>query len=556
MQATQETYKFHGGLKLESHKDCSNQQPILPMPAQAQHILPLQQHIGESSEPLVSVGDRVLKGQMLAQARHMISAAVHSPVSGTVTDIGKYPVPHPSGMTAECIVIQNDFADEWIDREAVGNNYNNMTSHQLRSIVRDAGIVGLGGAVFPTSVKQTEVNVTSLIINGVECEPYITCDDMLMRERAREIISGADIIGHIIKARECIIAVEDNKPEAIAALQAVIDEDGTGFFRIASIPTIYPSGGEKQLIKVITGKEVPMNGLPADIDVLCQNVGTACAIHKTIFEAEPLISRIVTVTGGGVTHPQNLEVLLGTSMQSCIEHCGGYKDEADCLIMGGPMMGYTVENDRLPVVKATNCLLIPTRDEIHPANMSSHMPCIRCSRCVEVCPANLLPQQLYWYASARNFDRVIEYHLFDCIECGCCSYVCPSQIPLVQYYRFAKSEIWTQDYDHKKSNIARERHEFRVARLEQQKQERDERLRQKREALNKKQGKPGKAEIDVKKDAITEALARVQKKKAEQHIKPKNTDNLTPEQQALIKQADQRRRLHQKQSDAGVDKEN
>lgn len=541
MEATPQLWSFNGGLKLKANKKMSNGSPIATVAPQSHYVLPVQQHIGEAGEVIVKVGERVLKGQTLAAAKNLISASIHSPVSGTVKEISKQAVPHPSGLSADCIIIENDFEDKWIEKNPVGDEYNQMSSHNLRNIIRDAGIVGLGGAVFPTAVKQTEVNIDTLIINGVECEPYITCDDVLMRERAHEIISGADIIGHIIKAKQCIVAIEDNKPEAIEAIQKVIDEDATGFFRIQPIPTIYPSGGEKQLIKVVTGKEVPINGLPADIDVLCQNVGTAYAIHKAIFDNEPLISRVVTVTGKGVINPQNLEVLLGTTMKHCVEQCGGYQDDTNCLIMGGPMMGFTIENDQLPVVKATNCLLLTTADEIHPANMSEHMPCIRCAKCVEVCPANLLPQQLYWYASAQNFDRVIEYHLFDCIECGCCSYVCPSQIPLVQYYHFAKSEIWEQEYNHKQSNIARERHESRVIRLDKQKREREERSRKKREMLNKKKGGPGKSEMDVKKDAIAEALARVKKKKEGKAVEPKNVDNLTAEQQLLIKQADKRR---------------
>ncbi len=542
MNATQQHWQFNGGLKLESHKSISTKQAITRVEAERQYVLPVQQHIGEVGDILVQPGERVLKGQMLATTKHLISASVHSPVSGTVIEISRRLVPHPSGLSAECIVIENDFAEEWIEKKPVADHYNQMSSHDLRNLVRDAGIVGLGGATFPTAVKQTELNINTLIINGVECEPYITCDDMLMRERAREVIAGADIIGHIIKAKECIIGIEDNKPEAIAAMQAAVDEDGTGFFRVQAIPTIYPSGGEKQLVKVLTGKEVPINGLPADIDVLCQNVGTAYAIYKAIFEAEPLISRIVTVTGRGVKNPQNMEVPIGTSMAHCIKQAGGYNKDADCLIMGGPMMGYSVETDSLPVVKASNCLLVTVKDETHPANMSAHMPCIRCGRCVDVCPANLLPQQLYWFASSQHYERVIEYHLFDCIECGCCSYVCPSQIPLVQYYRFAKSEIWQQEYDRKHSNIARERHEAREQRLERAKQEREEKLRKKREMLNKKQGKSETNEINKKKDAIAEALARVNEKKKKQAIKPENTENLSEQQKQLIKEADERRR--------------
>jgi electron transport complex protein RnfC len=547
MEAMQKLQEFNGGLKLKANKKISSEKPIAQLLPQSKYIVPLQQHIGEAGEIIINVGDHVLKGQKLATAKNLISASIHSPVSGKVLEITKHPVPHPSGLSAECIIIENDFKDEWIERIPVGDGYNQMNSHHLRKIIRETGIVGLGGAAFPTAIKQTEINIQTLILNGAECEPYITCDDALMRECAREIISGADIIGHVIKARECIIAIEDNKPEAIRAMQKVVDEDGTGFFCVQTIPAIYPSGGEKQIIKIITGKEVPMNGLPADIDILCQNVGTAYAIHKAIFEGEPLISRIVTITGSGVKHPQNIEVSIGTTMQHCIEQCGGYTENADSLIMGGPMMGYTIEDDSCPVVKATNCILVATKNEIHPATMSAHMPCIRCGLCVDVCPANLLPQQLYWYASTRNFERITEYHLFDCIECGCCSYVCPSQIPLVQYYRFAKSEIWEQEQDHIKSSIAKRRYEFRLERLENKKQEREERLRKKREMLETRKTeevKFGQEKIkkDIKKDMIADALARVSAKKKGHDAKPKNIDNLNEEQQQLIKEVDERRK--------------
>jgi electron transport complex protein RnfC len=549
MESTHKPGHFHGGLRLNYHKELSNQNAIVAGKAQDRYVVPVQQHIGASGEIIVETGQRVLKGQILTRPKKLISAPVHAPVSGKVVDIGKHAVPHPSGMPADCIVIENDFQEKWIERNPVGDRYNQMNSHDMRNIVRDAGIVGLGGAVFPAAIKQTETNIHTLIINGVECEPYITCDDRLMRERAREILSGADIITHIIKARECVIAIEDNKLEAIAAMQAVVDEDGTGFFRVQSIPTIYPSGSEKQLITLLTGKEVPINGLPADIDVLCQNVGTAYAIHKAVYDDEPLISRIVTFTGKGIKQPQNLEVLIGTSIADCAAQCGGYSDDASCLIMGGPMMGYTLSSDQLPIVKASNCLLVTTSDEIHPANTEAHLPCIRCGRCVDVCPAKLLPQQIYWYASTHNFERATEYHLFDCIECGCCTYVCPSQIPLVQYYRSAKSEIWTLEAERKKSNHARERHEAREHRLQQQKREREENLRKKKEMLNKKKGEPAESEIDQKKSAIEAALARVKQKKESQSVAPKNVDHLSADQQRQIKEADQRRQTNGKESD-------
>ena len=533
-------WHFHGGLHLPGHKHLSSEQPIAACAAVDRYVIPLQQHIGVAGDLLVAKGERVLKGQMLTRPKTLISASVHAPVSGMIEDIGPQPVPHPSGISGTCITLLNDYEDEWVEHEPVAEHFTRMSSHQLRGLIQDAGIVGLGGAAFPSAMKETEIGIDTLIVNGVECEPYITCDDRLMRERAADIIEGVRIVAHIVKAKTCIIAIEDNKPEATAAMEAALNEDDNGLIRVKSVPTLYPSGGERQLIEVLTGEEVPSNGLPADIHVLCHNVATCYAVYRAVFRAEPLISRIVTITGHGVAQPRNLEVPIGTPIAACIEQCGGYSEDAVSLIMGGPMMGITLDNDRLPIIKACNCLLVTTADDLSLPSSEKHMPCIRCGLCVDVCPAKLLPQQLYWHSASRNLDRAIEYSLFDCIECGCCAYVCPSKIPLVQYYRFAKSEVWDQERQRKKADIARERHEHRVARLEKQQRERDERLRKKRDALKK--NKVGRdVELDKKKAAIAEALARVQKKKADSGIEPKNTEQLTAEQQTNIREADLRR---------------
>ena len=508
---------FHGGLKLAGNKHLSSGSTVSTIAQTKEYIIPLQQHIGAISQALVKPGDSVLKGQMLAKPGDLVSAAVHSPVSGVITDIKQHDVPHASGLTDLCIFVENDFKDEWVERKPLGNDYNHSSSSSLRNVIRDAGIVGLGGATFPSAVKQTEMHVNTLILNGAECEPYITCDDVLMRERAEEILSGADIIGHIIKARQCIIAIEDNKPEAIKAIKAAVEKDGTGFFQLKIIPTLYPSGGEKQLIEIITGEEVPRARYPAELGVLCHNVATAYAIHRAIHFAEPLISRFVTVTGFGIKQPQNIEVLIGTPIKTCIKHCGGYTENSDELIMGGPMMGVSLNTDTLPVVKACNCLLVTEKTE----KIQKQLPCIRCGRCVETCPVQLLPQQLYWYASSHNTDRLIEHSLFDCIECGCCAYVCPSNIPLVQYYRHAKATIRQQERERESSDISRLRHEAHQQRLENQKREREEKLRKKRELLKKKtKGDTGnKANGDKanKQAVIADALARAQAKKEERN---------------------------------------
>jgi len=520
---SQQLWHFHGGLKLDSHKVMSTASPIVKAKLPNRLTIPVQQHIGETGQVLVSVGDKVLKGQVIAECPEYISAPIHAPTSGSIVEIGELPTPHPSGLSTLCIVIESDTEDTWTELHPT--QYPNTKSPaELRQLVRKAGIVGLGGAAFPTAVKVNpgpETHIETLIINGAECEPYISCDDMLMREYAQELVSGCSIIQYLVSATHCLIAIEDNKPEAIAAIEAVIKEQALHTIEAVSIPTLYPTGGEKQLIKVLTHKEVPSDGLPSDIGLLVQNVGTAVAVHNAIILGQPLISRIVTVTGEGVKQPQNMDVLIGTSMSELIKQSGGYHEDASKLIMGGPMMGFALQTDHLPVIKGCNCLLVKNK----PVETPDTMPCIRCGACATVCPAQLLPQQLFWMASSKNFDLVQDYHLFDCIECGCCSQVCPSQIPLVQYYRFAKTEIWNQERDRAKSDHARVRHDFRQARLDREKKERAEKLRKKKELLEKKKlaeaeakASGNKIEVDPKKAAIEAAMKRVQEKKAAQKI--------------------------------------
>ena len=466
---------FHGGLKTDRHKTESNTQPIAPGPLPAQLIVPLRQHVGNPAQPLVKPGDRVLKGQRIGQAEGYISAAIHAPTSGTVTAVDLQPVPHPSGLADLCVTLEPDGADQWLERQPL--DYQRLHPSDLRNALRDAGVVGLGGAVFPTAVKLNPAGhceqVETLMLNGAECEPWITCDDRLMRERASEIVAGLKIMVHLLQPRDVLIGIEDDKPEAITALSAACA--GTGF-SVEAVPTRYPSGSAKQLIWLLTGREIPDQVLPLDIGVQCFNVATAYTVQRAIGHGEPVLARIVTVTGH-VAQPGNVEALIGTPFADLIAHCGGYGPDVARLIMGGPLMGFALHHDQVPVTKATNCILAASAQALAPEQPA--LPCIRCGACVEVCPAQLLPQQLYWFARSQELDKARDHHLFSCIECGCCSYVCPSQIPLVQYYRYAKNEIWAREQEKDKAELARRRHQSRLDRLEREKQEREARLRQK-----------------------------------------------------------------------------
>ena len=489
-------WSFHGGLpSLAEHKNESVNLPIEVAPIPKALIYPLGQHIGNAAKPLVQVGDKVLRGQKIAAAQGIVSAPIHAGSSGTVSQIADHLIPHPSGFSAPSITIETDGFDAEIDYIPHAD-YQQLTTAQLVGIIREAGIVGLGGAAFPTAIKLNTQNkafsIDTLILNGAECEPYISCDDRLLKERANRIVEGIEILLYILGAKQAILAVEDNSPDTFRSIQEAINRNNNQAINATQIPTVYPTGGEKQLIQTLTGKEVPSGKIPADIGIVSINVGTVYAIQQAVIEGKPLTSRIITVTGEGVKKPHNLEVRVGTPISDLIEVCHGYTKQAERLVMGGPMMGFALSSDNIPVVKATNCILVASQHEV--VTEKKAMPCIRCGLCASACPVSLLPQQLYWYSRSDQLDKAAQLNLSDCIECGCCDVVCPSHIPLAQHFRYAKSALKVQNHEKQLSNIARERFEAREERLARDKAERAERSRKKKAALK---NKPAKEEIDA-----------------------------------------------------------
>ena len=460
-------FTFHGGVHPPRHKTESNGTPIRDAGLPPQLVVPLNQSIGNPARPCVAVGERVLAHQRIADADGNVSAAVHAPASGRVLAIEERPFAHPSGLPALSIVIEPDGRDDSVDPVPV--DWRQADGRTLREQLRDMGVVGLGGAVFPTALKLSDGGLETLVINGAECEPYISCDDRLMRERAADIVLGVGLLAERMQAKETLIGIEDDKPEAIAALTAACA--GTGI-EVVSVPTRYPGGGAKQLIRVLTGKEVPHGVRSTDFGVQCFNVATAYTVWRALVLGLPVVSRIVTVTGA-VARAGNVEARIGTPADWLVGQAGPTPDSRG-IIMGGPMMGFTLPAPAAGITKATNCL-IARSEALFPPRPPA-LPCIRCGACSEVCPASLQPMELYWHARSKQFGRAQEYALFDCIECGACSYVCPSQIPLVDYYRYAKDEIWAAERDRKAAELARTRFDFRNYRAARDKEEKAARL--------------------------------------------------------------------------------
>ena len=503
------TWETPGGIHPPENKHQSLTLPIGELPIPEKLVVPLSQHIGAPASPCVAVGDSVLKGQKIATTSGPISVAMHAPTSGTISAIEERPIAHSSGMSSPCIEITNDGRDKWIKHKGI-EDFKHASPATLLQVIAEAGIAGMGGAGFPTAVKLNpgfQRPIDTLIINATECEPYITADDALIRERAVEIITGIRILSHLLNnPSQIILGIEDNKPEAIAELSRHIDGSGIS---LVPFPTKYPSGGEKQLIYILTGKELPSGQIPADIGTVCVNIGTTYAIKRAVIDGKPLISRVTTVTGKACGINRNYEVLLGTPVEHLLKHNEFDKAACSRVIMGGPMMGFSLTSQHVPVVKTSNCILAPSLQEIAPEQPAQ--PCIRCGMCAEACPVSLLPQQLLWYAQAKDHDRLEAHNLFDCIECGACSYVCPSNIPLVQYYRNSKGEIKQAQKEKIKSDHARERFEFHKERIELAEKEKEAKRAARREAAQKAKESAAGSESSI--DIIAAAKARAAAKK-------------------------------------------
>jgi electron transport complex protein RnfC len=501
-------WQFHGGIHPPEQKFLTNDKPIRTVELPQELIIPLQQHIGQSGELLIKPGDKVLKGQQLTQFSSPMAVPVHAPTSGLVTAVKPSTIAHPSGLNDLCIFITPDGEDKWQERKSCENFYQ-LSQHELISKIANAGIAGMGGAGFPTHIKtNTQSSVNYLIINAAECEPYITADDLLIREQSTTIIDGIKILDLLLKPEYILIGIEDNKPEAIKVLK-----QGTKDIEkiiVCVLPTKYPTGGEKQLIKALTGLEVPSDKLPLSLGIVMQNVATCYAIADAVINDTPLLKRVVTITGQALEKPQNIWALLGTPINYLLAQCGYLINNDKHLIMGGPMMGFSLANDNVPIVKTTNCILAPSEEEI--STKTKEVDCIRCGQCADVCPSQLLPQELQWSAKAKDHNQLMKLNLFDCIDCGACAYVCPSQIPLVQYYRVAKAEIRQQQILDLQAEKAKGRFEARKLRLDKEKLA--------REAKHKKAAEARKAAMNNKTasgksatSAVAAALARVKAKK-------------------------------------------
>jgi electron transport complex protein RnfC len=457
-------FPVRGGIHPEYRKELSSESAIVALPLPAILYLPLQQHIGAPAEPVVQVGDTVKKGQLLARGTAAVSAPTHAPSSGTITAITEITAPHPSGLPQLTIVLEADGKDEWAELPAAIADPFTTEPAAIRERVAASGIVGLGGATFPSAIKLnlgSQLRIETLLINGAECEPYLTCDDRVMREHAAEVVDGARIMAHALGAPKVVIAIEANKPQALVAMTAAAKAFAT--VEVIDVPVQYPMGSERHLTQAITGRETPARRLTADLGVVVHNVGTARAVHQAVRLGRPLVARIVTVSGGAIAQPRNIEVPLGTMVSDLVAFCGGLSQPPRRIVNGGPMMGQPLPSLEVPVVKGTCGILALTAAE---TNEQPQSPCIRCGACVPICPCGLVPVEMAAFIRKDKLDAAAKAGVMDCVSCGSCSYICPSHIPLVHFFNYAKGMLNAQDRETRKQTTIKTLVEAKAARQE------------------------------------------------------------------------------------------
>ena len=541
---TGKLWQFPGGIHPLENKKQSSQKPIRTLNLPKYFYVPVVQHSGWAGDLVVKEGDYVFKGQALTQGDHYRQLPVHAPTSGRIVAIAPHVASHASGLPEMTVVIETDGKDEWIERKPI-DDFLQMSGEEIIEKVYQYGIAGLGGAVFPTASKLSLATKRCklLIINGAECEPYITCDDRLMQERANELVEGIRILRYLLRPEEIVIAIEDNKPKAIKAVKKALKGANDMFVR--EIPTKYPSGASDQLVQVLTGLEIPQGKRTIEMGIVMHNIGTVYAVKRAIIDDEPLIERVVTLTGDKIRNKGNVWARLGTPIIHLLEQVDYQADARFPVFLGGPMTGFILPSLQSPITKTANCIIAPDHFEYAPPE--PERSCIRCSSCSDACPVGLLPQQLYWFARSEDHEKSNEYHLEACIECGICAYVCPSYIPLIQYFRQEKAKIAEIEEKTKKSEEAKERFEAREARLQKEKEARTARINQaaekRREEIAQNQGDP-----------VAAALARIKAKKAEPTTEVHVKANGEPDNSDLMAQRKARRLAKQAETTQAVEK--
>jgi electron transport complex protein RnfC len=556
-------FSIRGGVHPEDRKALAAERPIEPVPLAPLLHIPLQQHIGAPAKPLVRRGEQVAKGQLLAASQGAISAPVHAPTSGRIMGIGRYPAHHASGLNVGTITLRPDGEERWADEiESVADPFA-LAPEEIAERVSAAGIVGLGGATFPAAVKlnlRQRYALQTLVINAAECEPYLTCDDRLMREQAEQVIDGARIMAHALGVTRILIGIEGNKPEAIKAMRAAASCAGqtgeaeqrgesrqraaqqsrssTGQFEIEIIrlPMRYPMGSEKHLVQTLTGKETPARGLTADLGLVVHNVATAFAVHEALRLGRPLVSRVMTISGAAIRRPANLRVPLGTPIQHLITHCGGFVEPPARLISGGPMMGQPLPSLKVPTVKGGNGLLALSAAESH---QSSPMPCIRCASCVDACPCGLLPLEMAARARVGDLEAVAGLGLMDCIGCGSCAYVCPAHIPLAQVFNYAKGELAARARAKQKQAETKRLAEQRSARMEAIKRAKREQMAQRKREQAQERARKLEEQASTGSAQQLDPALPVELEPKQQEAPKTQAQELKPQQQARNEEQEQ-----------------